>query len=316
MEEKYEDVGFIKYSGNDVPHGVIDAASAGTALLGLDEALRYFNEKQSPEFAKLEYEIPIRTEGGSWLAVVLGSAGLVAGAFAIAYAKKAGEKMAENDFKDIGMKDILKKSMGAMQNLARLVKHTKKSKGWETASLVWRNANTEVGVKNDQGATLFLPTEQFRWFCSMPPKLMVKMTSVVRDERYLSIGLGVTGSIDEVIIRSSEKAYFVERIEEEDEEFLFPELERGKSVKLEGRLIRGNEAANSVGLEFMGHVLNCIPEQGNIRRYKHALFLQCVVEGTVTRLTKQRMVAEKRPTIIIAKITPLELEAQNYLFDG
>lgn len=316
MEEQYEDVGFIKYSGNDVPHGIIDAASAGTALLGLDEAIRFFNEKQSPEFARIDYEIPIRTEGGSWVAVVLGSLGLVAGTFAITYAKKAAEKMAENDFKDIGMKDVLKKSMGAIQNLTRLVKHTKKSKGWETASLVWRNANTEIGIKNDQGEILYLPTEQFRWFCSMPPKLMIKMTSVVREERYLTIGLGITGSVEEVIVRSSDKQYFVEQVDVEDEEFLFPELEHGKSAKLEGRLIRGNEAANSVGLEYMGHVLNCVPNQGNIRRYKRALFLKCIVEGTVTRLTKQRLVAEKRPTIIISKITPLQTETQSDLFDS
>lgn len=145
---------------------------------------------------------------------------------------------------------------------------------------------------------------------------MVKMTSVVREERYLTIGLGVPGSVKEVIIRSTDKQYFVEQVEFEDEEFLFPELEHGISVRLEGRLIRGNEAANSVGLEYMGHVLNCVPDQGNIRRYKRALFLQCVIEGAVTRLTKQRMVAEKRPTIIITKITPLEPETQGDLFEG
>ena len=316
MEEQYEDVGFIKYSGNDVPHGVIDAASAGTALIGLDEAIRFFNEKQSPEFARIHYEIPVHTRGGSWIAVVLGGAGAVAAAFAMTYASKAAEKMAENDFKNIGMKDVLRKSMGAIQNLVRLIKHTKKSKDWEMASLIWRNANKEVGVKNEQGHVLYLPSDEFLWFCATPPKLMVKMTSVIKEERYLSIGLGGTDSIEEVVIRSTDKQYFVERIEFEDEEFLFPELEHGTSVRLEGRLIRGNEAANSVGLEYMGHILNCVPDQGNIRRYKRALFLQCVIEGTVTRLTKHRMVAEKRPTIIIKKITPLEPETQSDLFEG
>lgn len=310
MEKEFEDVGFIKYSGNKVPHGVIDAASAGTALIGLDEAIRYFNEKQSPDFAKLDYEIPIRTEGGSWLAIVLAGAITVGGAFAIGYAKKAGEKMAENDFREVGLKDVLKTSMSAIQNFVRLVKHTRKAKDWETASLVWRNANTEVGIRNDRGETLFIPTEQFHWFASLPQRLVSKMTSVVRAERRLSIGVRHDGDIEEVQINETEMHLFSEEAASEQEEFLFPELQHGAQVKLEGRLIRGNEAANSIGLEYQGHVLNCIPEQGNIRRYKKALFLKCVVEGTITRLTKQRMVAEKRPTIIVAKVIPLEEESQ------
>lgn len=313
MEEKYEDVGFIKYSGDKVPHGVIDAASAGTALIGLDEAIRYFNEKQSPDFAKLDYEIPIRTEGGSWLAVVLATVG---GAFALSYAKKAGEKMAENDFKDVGLKDVLKMSMNAIQNFAKLVKHTRKPRDWETASLIWRNANTEVGIRNDKGEILFIPTEQFHWFASLPPRLISRMTSVVRAERRLSIGVRHDGDIEEVQINETEMHFFSEEAVAEQEEFLFPDLEHGTQVRLEGRLIRGNEAANSIGLEYQGHVLNCVPEQGNIRRYKKALFLKCVVEGTITRLTKQRMVAEKRPTIIVAKVTPLEEENQHDLFEG
>ena len=80
-EQNYEDIGYIKFSGGDVPSGVIDAASAGSALLGLDEAVRFFNERQSPDFAGLEYDIPVRTQAGSWEAVVIAGAVATAGAF-------------------------------------------------------------------------------------------------------------------------------------------------------------------------------------------------------------------------------------------
>lgn len=315
-KEEFEDVGFIKYSGRAVPHGVIDAGSAGMALLGLNEAVRFFNEKQSPVFAKLDYEIPVRTEGGSWTAIVMGTVAAGVGTFALSYIKKAGEKMAENDFKEIGLKDVLKTSMGAIQHLVKLIKHTKKSKGWEFEKVVWRNANTEIGIPNRDGDLLFIPAEYFRWYSSLPPQLIAKMTSVVRTERSLSIGVRVNGEYEEVEVNETEAQLFTgEIMEEEEDEFLFSELEHGKQVKLEGRLIRGNETSNSVGFVYKGHSLNCIPEQGNIRRFKRALFTRCIVEGTISRLTKQRFVADKRPTIILSKVTPLEDDSQSEMFE-
>lgn len=101
--EQFEDLGFVKYSGESLVNGVIDAGSAGSALVGLDEAVRFFNSQQSPDFADLQYDIPVQTRAGSWEAVLVAGAA-VGGAFALGYAKKAGEKLAENDFKDIGLR--------------------------------------------------------------------------------------------------------------------------------------------------------------------------------------------------------------------
>jgi hypothetical protein len=310
VDETQKDIGFIKYSGNMVPHGVIDAGTAGAALTGLDEVLRFFNEKQSPEFARLDYEVPVRTEGGSWIATVLWLGG---GAFSLSYLKKAGEKMAENDFKDIGMADVLKKSLSALQCLIKLVKHTGVFKKWGDQKILWRNNGDEVGFPDENGAYLFLPSEYIRWYDNLPVKTINKLVVSVRLGRVLSVGL-TDGDV--VTIEAPDKLLFMEDIPEEEDDYLFPELENGAKVKLEGRLIRGNEAANSVGLEYMGHILNCHPEHGNIRQYKAALFLQCVVEGYVTRFTKQRFVADKRPTILIEKVVPLETDEQYSLFKG
>lgn len=129
-----------------------------------------------------------------------------------------------------------------------------------------------------------------------------------------SVGVRNDGGYEVVTVDEVDKLLFVEDQPEMEDGFLFPELEHGSLVKLEGKLIRGNEASNSVGLEYQGHVLNCHPEHGNVRQFKSALFLRCVVEGTVSRLTKQRMVAEKRPTIIVSKVVPLEGDDQYHLF--
>lgn len=311
-----EEIGFMKFAGDAVQSGIIDAGSAGMALIGLDEAVRFFNEKQSPEFAKIEYQIPVRTTEGSWIAWILGIAGAGGATFALSYLKKAGEKMAENDFKEIGLKDVLQKSVDAIQHLIKLVKHTKLIRGWDTNSVVWRNNNTEIGIPNADGEPVFLPVEFFRWYTSLPPRLIGKITGVITQERTLSFGVKRDGEFEEVSVNVNEKIYFADDDVAPDEDYLFPELKHGDQVKLEGKLTRGNASSNSIGLEYEGHTLNCIPERGSIRRFKAALFLRCIVEGSISRLTKQRMVGEKRPTIVVRNVVPLERDDQYELFGG
>lgn len=317
MTRRLDTVGYIKYSGRDVEKGVIDAGSAGSALLGLDEALRYFNVQQSPDFAALQYDIPVKTRQGSWEALVLGGIVTIGGAFVIGYAKKAGEKLAENDFKDVSLKPIFKKSMLALQTFAKLVKHTRRSRGWETARFFMDKPDAEVVVLNDHGEKLKVPFEFFQWYQQMPPRLLLRMTSVVRAERVLTIGLAGDAPNDEVFIAERDKPFFDERSDDEDDdEILFPELIHGKAATLTGRLIRGSEASNSIGLEYEGHIINCVPLRGNVRQYKAALFLRCRVSGRVTRHAKSRFVAERRPTLIIEKVVILEKDKQRTLFDA
>lgn len=313
---EYEQVGYMKFSGEAVPSGIIDAGSAGMALIGLDEAMRFFNEKQSSDFASFEYQIPVRTTEGSWIAWVLGIAGAGAGAFTLSYLKKAGEKMAENDFKDVGLKDVLKKSVDAIQYLVKLVKHTKQSRGWDTQNVQWRSNNSEIGILNSRGEPLFIPVEYLRWYIALPPRLISKITNVISQQRSLSIGVRRDGDFEEISVNIEEKVYFVDEDIEPEDDYLFPELKHGDEVRLEGKLTRGNASSNSIGLEYEGHILNCIPESGSIRRFKPALFLRCIVEGSISRLTKQRMVGEKRPTIVVRNITPLEQDDQYDLFVG
>jgi hypothetical protein len=312
---KLQEVGYIKYTGRDVDRGVIDAASAGSALIGLDETLRYFNAQQSPDFANLRYDLPIQTRTGSWEVVVLGAMGAVGGAFALGYAKKAGEKLAENDFKDVGLKDVLRKSLAATKSMIQVVKHTRRSRGWEQARFSMENPTAEVVLLNDQGQELAVPAEHFRWFQHMPPNLLVRMTSVVRKERVLAVGLAKDSADEEVVVLEADKPLFEPPSDDEfEDDFLFPELLHGNQATLEGRLIRGNEASNSVGLEYQGHVINCVPARGSIRQYKPALFLRCRVTGRVNRQTKSRFVADRRPTLIVERLVPLEKDRQTKLF--
>lgn len=316
---EFEEVGFIKYSGDPLKAGIIDARSAGSALLGLDEAVRFFNAQQSPELAEIEYDIPVQTRAGSWEAVLVASAtglGVIGTTFALSYVKKAGEKMAENDFKDMGLKTVLSKSMSAIVTLVKLIKHTEKNQDWSASRIEPSFSSPIVVVIDEVGREVSVPLEFYRWYQKIPPGLLSKMTSVIRTDRPLTIGSFAHGEIDSVHLVASDKAFFESEAKDGDEgDLLFPELQHGDNVALEGRLIRGSEKTNTVGLEYQGHVINCIPSFGSIRKYKKALFLRCRVEGMIVRHSKNSYVADKRPKIIVDRVIPLQPDRQGRLFE-
>src|SRR5438552_112833 len=73
--ERNTDIGsvfaFIKYDGELVEDGFLDARKAGEVLIGIDETLRYFIHQENPNIKKLEFEIPVRIRKGSWEAYFL-----------------------------------------------------------------------------------------------------------------------------------------------------------------------------------------------------------------------------------------------------
>jgi hypothetical protein len=308
-------VGYLKLYGEAVPTGIISASAAGNVLLGLDDCIKYFCRRQAPGLAAVDYEIPVKTAEGSWVVWIQEHGMLVASGVvtigAGAYVKKAAEKMAEKDFKDIGLSDVVRKSLDAFKKLIDVLKHTKGNREW-ASDLHWPGAGV-VGIKNESGEIIYVPIEYLKWYMEIPSAMLKRISSTVREGRSLEIGVrnGDGGNFEATTITVEEKSFFGHQpAANDDGEFLFPELEHGDEVRLEGRLTRGNENANSLGLEYHGHVLNCVPGVGNIKKYKPALFLHCVVEGTVSRLYKQSHVAERRPTIIVYDITPLESDDQ------
>ncbi len=58
MDEEY--IGYLKYEGKLVEEGLLDARKAAQALLGFDEAIRFFVGQQSPLLRDLDFELPVR----------------------------------------------------------------------------------------------------------------------------------------------------------------------------------------------------------------------------------------------------------------
>lgn len=304
-------VGYLKFYGKNIENGIIQADIAGQALIGFDECIRFFNKKQNPEIILYDYKIPVITEKGSWVIWVLGS---MAGIFGTAYLKKAGEKMAEKDFQDIGFSDIFRKSILALKNLVDLIKHKKGNIDWENEDfhIEQKNDSFFVSIKNESGESILIPIEQLEWFKNIPKKSLEKIVQGVMVGQSLSIGVrNENENFDSTSITNEEKSLFLSSEEDEQEEVIFPELVHGETTQLEGKLVRGNEKTNSLGFEYKGVILNCHPTKGSIRQYKSSLFLKCKIDCYINRHEKSDLILDKKPTLHIERVEPLESDQLN-----
>ncbi len=266
MEEKY--IGYIKYEGDLVEDGLMDARKQALALIGFDTAIRYFIEKQAPEFRNLDFEIPVRVKKGSWEALIPETiagwvqAGL--GVVATAYFTKAAQKMAENDFKDEGITDLFKKSLGAITWFVKIGKHMGDVTIRAFENTKFSENNTLIGIQNSKGEYLYVPKYILDMYVTCNPKLLEKIAGNIEEGRELKIGTISDGKIVEVSVSLMEKMIFCEEEAEENEDVLFPELVHGDNVSLDGEVTRENKTSNSMGFKYQDHILTAYPESGSI----------------------------------------------------
>jgi hypothetical protein len=315
-DERY--LGYIKYDGQSVENGLMDGRKQAQALIGFDEALRYFISKQVPELQKLDFEIPVRVKKGSWEALIPDTAAAWAqaglGVVATAYFSKAAQKMAEKDFADFGITDVFKKSIEAIKWFARIGKHIGDLSIRKFEKTRFSNENEFIGLCNEKGEYLYVPKYIFDMYVSSNPRLLEKIAQNINSERGLKIGSFEGGEKDEVTIGFEQKSIFCREDREEEEDVLFPELVHGDTVVLEGESTRENKTSNSMGFKYQGHILTTYPERGSIVPYKAILFLKCRLYGTVSRLDEKGRIAAKRPKIYFSHIEPLETEESDDLF--
>jgi len=308
-EAEADYLGLVQYVGPSVEDGLLDARKSAEALIGLDDAIRYFVGAQLSALHDADYEIPVRIQRGSWQAIIPDTIPeLVLAALGIAgttYLGKAAEKMAENDFQDASLRAVFRKALESIQWTIRIGKHLGTLAKRKFENVRWRSGNREVGIPNDAGEVLYIPAEYLELYERMPANVLVRMTSVVTEERTLEV-IVRCGRREEVeSVTAQHKAVFCPQAPAE----LFPELEHGASFEGDGVITRGNGNTNSLGFLYKGHILTCYPAEGSIVRFKQALFLNCHMRGTITREDKYGEVIEARPRIIFTEITPLEDEA-------
>ena len=307
QEEKY--LGFLKYEGEMVSDGFMDARKSAQALLGFDHAVRFFVGQQAGELRKADFEFPVRVKKGSWEIVIPEIIELVklgGGVVATAYGVKAAQKMAERDFDEFGFKDILKKSISAIQWIIKIGKHLGSVTIKTFESVEFQDNNQLIGIRNSEGDLLYVPKQFLDLYVSSAPTLLEKLASLVENERVLSIGIYDNNEVIEENLTRKYREIFTHEEREDDDETLFPELAHGQNVVLKGELTRGDEMSNTMGLSYMGDILTCIPESGSIVRFKPELFLECKVHGYISRMDKKGRLGARPPKIVFSHIEPIE----------
>mgnify|MGYP006079756857 CR=1 FL=1 len=306
QEEKY--LGFLKYEGDLVSEGIMDARKSAQALLGFDEAVRFFVGQQAPELRKSDFEFPVRIRKGSWEIAVPELIELVklgGGVIVTAYGVKAVQKMAERDFDNFGIKDIFRTSISAIQWIIKLGKHLGSLTVKKFGSVEFKDNNELIGIRNSEGAILYIPKSYFDLYISSAPSILEKLAMLVEDDRELSVGVFEDGTLIEEKLTRKYRGIFTHEDDDKEEE-LFPELAHGQNVVLEGELTRGNEMTNTMGLRYQGHILTCVPESLSIVNFKPALFLECKIQGYISRLDSKGRLGSRRPKIIFSHIDKIE----------
>lgn len=303
-------IGYVKYDGKLVEEGLMGARTSAKALLGFDQSMRFFANQQLPQLTTAKYDIPIKVNKGSWELAIPETIGqwitTSAGVAVMAYLGAAAKKMADNDFNDIGIKNIFKSSLKAIQWVIKIGRHIGTIERKKFTNVKFRNENQEIGIPNNDGAYLYVPKKYFDYYITCPPKIISELAELIENERELSFGVFEDGEKIEEKVTIHDKNIFYKKDDEED--ILFPELSHGLKVELEGYTTRGNQKSNNLGFQYEDHILTCYPTTGNISKYKSCLFLKCKIYGTISRRDKHGEITESKPRIIFDHLEPIESE--------
>lgn len=321
MDSNEDDfLAYLKYEGEAIESGYMDARKSAEALIGMDEVVRFFLYQEDPELQTIQFEIPVRIRKGSWEALIPHNIEewirTAIGLGITTYATTALKKLAENDFKDKKLKDIFKSAIKGIKWVIKIAAHIGSMTKKKIENVKFSENNTLIGIPNDKGEILFVPLKYFEFYISCPEKLFSKITNVIEEQRELVIGINKNDATDEddlndVKVTVSQKFIFTQK-EEDTDEILFPELIHNQYVELAGHVTRGNENANTIGFEYKEHILTCAPVQGNITKYKNLLFTNCLIKGYVDRLDKEGNIKERRPRIKFSELLPNQKEGTTY----
>lgn len=302
---------YIKYEGELVSDGFLDAKRAGDALIGIDEAVRFFLYHENHSLHHVDFEIPVLVRKGSWETIFLENFDAVLIKTAVTwgatnYFGSPLSEMGKSDFKALGFKDIFKSAFKSMTWVLKIAKHlgsiTKKR--IEHVEVAGDNV---VAITNDAGEKLLAPAQHLKVFAACPGDLFARLARVIEVERDLVIGYKDDKDSNYVRITQQQKFIFIPG--EDENEVLFPELLHNQYVELAGHVTRGNESSNTIGLLYEGHILTCYPNEGSIKLYKGTLFTNAIIKGFVDRLDKKTgEFIEKRPRIKFVEVFSNEPE--------
>lgn len=304
---------YIKLEGEGLEEGIISAKTGAEILGVIDRVVHRSIVQKYPELLDVNFDVPVQVKKGSWMALipsdVIGWVLTAAGASTTAYGVKAAQSLAENDFSEIGIKDAVKKGVGTLQSTIRIAKHLggtrKKPHG-----VKFEDNNETLLIPNAQGEYIKVKRSEYDNYQNYPEKLLKDIAKAPSQNQKISVGLVDGGKLQVESIDYGDKSYFgEEQLAPTDNGFLFPEMKEGDQVELIGVVTRANSQPNSMGFQYQGHILTCIPRSGKVEQYKPQLFKKCILRGSVRRLLdasfKDTMA---RPRLIIDELVIIEEE--------
>ncbi len=313
IEQGY--LGYLKYDGDAVEEGVMDARLSAEALLGFDEAFRYFVKKEQPSWRNEDLSLPVRIEKGCWQILIPAGLAVFAGYYLKSTAEKAGS---DGLFETGAAKDLNRILKAALVSLKWVVKISKHVGAVGSKDKV-RNAKVpdidHVKVFNEAGEPLVVPAEYFKLYSACPAMLLSKCASIIEQGRELEIGSFENNKIADPVRVSLEERSIFYREKDEESDVLFPELEHGMSVELEGEITRATESENTLGFRYQGHVLFCKPEHGAkiasfkqriISQQEDHIFPKVQVVGVIDRKDKNDEFKAYKPCIVFSDIKRIE----------
>lgn len=311
-EDANKNFSFIKLEGERVSNGNVTISDASNFLAGIEKATKYFIATDYPGVSKSDYDIEIRIEPGSLIAYLVGvtvTGGVaVASAFGIAYVKKAGEQLAQNDIGDKTSAEILGSAMRKIKSTARIAKHVggmgkrsfPEAKVFDKATII---------LPNNSGQELQVTQQELDTYSRAPKDVFKKLASAVDDKTDLF--LCETGetveSASAVRIDSASRSYFGVQ-DSDDNGIVFPAWQHGENITIRGALCRANINTGTLGFVYEGHTLTSYLHQMEIQNIKDSLFDKEVEIKAVVIRTQQKMDAEdelKRPKLEIHEITTI-----------
>ena len=302
-EEEY--IGYIKYSGKSVDEGIMDAKKSAEALLGFDEAIRYFASKEEPFLSNQNYELPVKVQKGSWEIILPVGALTIAGT---KYLITLAEQSAKEGFFQTGLskdvKIIFREAFKSLKWIVKIIKHL-------------GSFNKKIEIINEQGKKIIVSKDIYDVYQECPETILTKLVSNIEKDRVLKIG--VFQDSNEVIVGEKEKEIFYVKPIVDDSELLYSELKDGDKVKLEGIITKVNEKANTLGFQHDNHIFTIMPVDGDVTDFKSEIissnydniFQSVTIIGIVDRKGKNGETL-KKPKIIFESLK--KTDDKNSLF--
>lgn len=321
MEKKY--IGYIKYSGDSVENGIMDARKSAQALLGFDEAIKYFASKEEPSLLNKNYDLPVKIQKGSWemLLPILENLLTPEGVFGVYVASSMNQAAKEGLFETGISKDIEKIFKSAFVTLQWIIKIAKHAGSFtKNLKVKYNLENGTVNVLNEKGENLTITQDQYKIYKECPESILNKLVSNVENDRVLKVGIFIEEGINEVeILKKDKHIFYIERTDEN--EMSYPEFQQDDIVELEGIITKVNETTNSLGFKYKNHILKILPMNRNVAEYKSQfiasdnshVFRAVKIAGIINRKGKDGEVLKKPQVIFSTLITINEENGNNTL---